>query len=196
MTENRTYTLLGDNLLQGKLVRFAALEDEDIAPLTKWMQSTELMRHLWGGAIYMQPESDVRDFFNGLKQQQAQRNAFLFTIRTLEKDELIGHLFLTRIDATNLDCQYGIAIDNPEFWGGGYGTDATAIILRFAFMELNRHRVSLRVYEYNQRAIRSYEKLGFQHEGRIREGLYRDGQRFDICMMGILRSEWTNTLSD
>jgi RimJ/RimL family protein N-acetyltransferase len=64
------------------------------------------------------------------------------------------------------------------------------IVLRYAFAELNLHRVSLGVFEYNPRAIRSYEKAGFQHEGRARKHLNHEGQRWDIFFMGILREEW------
>ena len=67
------------------------------------------------------------------------------------------------------------------------------VILRFAFTELNLHRVSLTVFDYNQRAIRSYEKAGFRMEGRQRGFLKREGQRWDLIYMGILRSEWEAT---
>ena len=64
------------------------------------------------------------------------------------------------------------------------------ILLRYAFTELNLWRVSLGVFEYNPRAIRSYEKVGFQHEGRSRKHLNHEGKRWDIFFMGILRDEW------
>ena len=64
------------------------------------------------------------------------------------------------------------------------------IILRYAFDELNLKRVTLNVFDYNPRAIRSYEKAGFKLEGRQREALHKDGQRYDILYMGILRDEW------
>jgi RimJ/RimL family protein N-acetyltransferase len=64
------------------------------------------------------------------------------------------------------------------------------VILRFAFDELNLYRISLNVFEYNQRAIRSYEKVGFVVEGREREFLRRAGRCWDMIFMGILREEW------
>jgi len=64
------------------------------------------------------------------------------------------------------------------------------ILLRYAFEELNLHRLSLSVFEYNSRAIRSYEKAGFVIEGRARQFLNRDGLRYDMIFMGILRDEW------
>lgn len=46
------------------------------------------------------------------------------------------------------------------------------------------------VFEYNPRAIRAYEKLGFQHEGRVRKYLNREGRRWDLVYMGITKEEW------
>jgi RimJ/RimL family protein N-acetyltransferase len=53
----------------------------------------------------------------------------------------------------------------------------------------------LDVIEYNNRALRAYEKAGFIVEGKIRSAIYRDGRYFDRIMMGILRSEWEEKFS-
>jgi RimJ/RimL family protein N-acetyltransferase len=84
----------------------------------------------------------------------------------------------------------GIGIGERAYWGKGYGTDAMKVALRFAFTEINLERVTLNVFEYNPRAIRSYEKAGFKHEGRMRGALLKDGRRWDMIYMGILREEW------
>ncbi len=84
----------------------------------------------------------------------------------------------------------GISIGEKEYWGKGYGTDAMRVVLRYAFTELNLHRVSLTVFEYNPRAIRSYEKAGFTLEGREREAVFRSGKRTDMIYMGVLREDW------
>jgi RimJ/RimL family protein N-acetyltransferase len=64
------------------------------------------------------------------------------------------------------------------------------LALDFAFKELNLHRIQLTVYSYNPRAIRMYEKLGFQLEGTYREFLLRDGQHYDMLLYGLLSHEW------
>ena len=69
-------------------------------------------------------------------------------------------------------------------------TDVMNVMLRYAFTEVNLKRVTLTVFEYNPRAIRSYEKAGFHHEGRLRGLLNREGKRYDELFMGILREEW------
>jgi len=64
------------------------------------------------------------------------------------------------------------------------------MILRYAFDELNLHKVQLTVFGYNERAAAVYRKVGFHQEGAMREFLRRDGQRYDMIMMGILEREW------
>lgn len=113
-----------------------------------------------------------------------------FMIRTLEDDRVIGDIGLDGILWNHGDAWVGIGIGEKDYWGKGYGTDAMRVILRYAFTELNLHRVSLTVFEYNPRAIRSYEKAGFVPEGREREAVFRSGKRWDMIFMGILREEW------
>ena len=116
---------------------------------------------------------------------------FEFSIRTLQDDLLIGDVGLDGVLWNHGDAFVGIGIGDREYWGKGYGTDAMRLILRYAFCELNLQRVSLNVFEYNPRAIRSYEKLGFIHEGRVArcaQARWTAGTTWYI--MGILRDEW------
>ena len=103
---------------------------------------------------------------------------------------MIGFIELDGFNWPAREVWVGIGIGDREFQGRGYGTDAMRLVLRFAFLELNLNRVSLTVFEYNQRGIRSYEKAGFKEEGREREALERDGKRWDMLFMGILREDW------
>jgi RimJ/RimL family protein N-acetyltransferase len=81
-------------------------------------------------------------------------------------------------------------IGDPANRGQGYGYEATQLALAFAFHELNLHRVTLTVFDYNQPSIALAEKLGFRREGVFREFLQRDGQRHNMILFGLLRHEW------
>ena len=116
--------------------------------------------------------------------------SYYFTIRTLDGDQLIGELGLDVVNWSGRDAFVGLGIGETNYWSKGYGTDAMNILLRFAFSEINLRRVTLTVFEYNPRAIRSYEKAGFQHEGRLRKVLNKECRRWDMLFMGILREEW------
>jgi RimJ/RimL family protein N-acetyltransferase len=123
--------------------------------------------------------------------QDDQTNMYWFAIRALEDDRLLGDADLSVINWGSRDAFAGIGIGERQFWGKGYGTDAMALLLRYAFTELNLRRVTLNVFEFNQRAIRSYEKVGFRIEGRQRQAMQREGRRWDLIYMGILWEEWT-----
>src|SRR5262249_47639304 len=105
-------------------------------------------------------------------------------------DALVGVTGLHQTDLRNRHASFGIVIGEKEAWGRGYGTEATALLVRHAFETLNLNRVWLHVFEDNERGIRAYEKVGFQKEGRLRQDTFREGRYWDTFVMGILREEW------
>lgn len=98
----------------------------------------------------------------------------------------VGDLALTEINPDNLSAAFRIALVEP---GKGYGTQAIRMVLARAFGELQLHRVSLEVYEYNERAIAVYRKCGFVEEGRMRDALRWDGRWYDALLMSVLSTD-------
>lgn len=181
-----------DNLFVGKLVRLAAPKAEDHEQMAKWTTNLEYAR------MYdMQPARPHGAEFWAEQDNDARKDeaAFDFRIRALEDDKLIG-IFGLWTAWTNQACWLAIAIGEPEYWGRGYGSDALRVGINYAFRELNMYKVSLAVFGYNTRAIRAYEKVGFQREATTRAMLYRDGQRYDMHYMGIVRPEWAARLNE
>ncbi len=80
-------------------------------------------------------------------------------------------------------------IGEPSFWSHGYGTEAMRVVLRYGFDVLGLNKISLDVLEYNTRALRTYERLGFQREGVHREDIYKDGRFVNVMRMSILARE-------
>lgn len=106
------------------------------------------------------------------------------------KDRLIGSCAFSQLDADNGSALFHITIGEKDQWGHGYGTEATRLMLAHAFTSMGLHRVSLAVFAFNERAIRSYEKVGFVVEGRARDAIYRDGRYWDEIDMSMLEAEW------
>lgn len=177
-------------LFTGKLVRLSALDPEEFSKaFALWGRDSEFNRLLHTNASGLQSSNSVKRWLE--KDMEDPSTSFhAFSIRTLAGDELVGGTDLEVVNWNGRNAFVGIFIGARENWGKGYGTDAMNILLRYAFTELNLWRVSLGVFEYNPRAIRSYEKVGFQHEGRARKHLNHEGKRWDIFFMGILRDEW------
>jgi len=101
----------------------------------------------------------------------------------------IGDLALTDIDKDNRSAAFRIALNGPEFFGMGYGTEATGLLLDYAFGAVGLHRVSLEVFDYNLRARRAYEKAGFVREGLQREALWWDGEWHDVVTMAVVETD-------
>ena len=177
-----------NSLLVGQLVRLVAYDSErDAAAVAGWSRDTEYHRLGDNDPAYPRSVKMAREWL----ERGSDRN-FGFAIRTLNDNQLIGDVGVWVESWTHGEGWTGIGIGERAYWGNGYGTEAMLLLLRFAFDELNLQRVSLGVYAYNPRAIRSYEKAGFQREGLIRGDCHRNGQRWDTVFMGILRHEWLN----
>jgi RimJ/RimL family protein N-acetyltransferase len=185
-----------NDLFRGRLVRLATEESQALAEaMSKWQRDSEFHRLLDTEPAMAISVKGTKDWIEKVLEKEDATFIF-FTIHTLDEDRLIGFVGLDTIRWNHGDAFVFLALGEREYWGKGYGTDAMRVILRYAFTELNLHRVSLDVFEYNPRAIRSYEKAGFRYEGRKRKSLSRDGQRADDVWMGILREEWIRLQED
>jgi RimJ/RimL family protein N-acetyltransferase len=179
-----------NDLLRRELIRLSADDPEVIAAkLFHWNQDTEWFRFLDTDPPRLFSEKKVKEF-QEKDLEKGNTNELYFHIRTLEDDVLIGFIGLFDLYKHHGDTLVAIALGERKYWDKGCGTDAMRVMLRYSFNELNLRRVGLIVFEYNPRAIRSYEKVGFIHEGRIRGAMLRDGKRWDFLYMGILREEW------
>lgn len=102
--------------------------------------------------------------------------------------DYLGEIVLNELDEDNASMNFRVAL-LPGLPGRGYGTEATAVLLDWAFGELGLHRITLDVYSFNPRALRSYEKAGFVVEGRQRHTLNWDGEWVDSILMAILATD-------
>ncbi len=179
---------MNENLLRGELVRLTHEEPEVIARLEmEWELNSEYCRlEDWDPARRWSSKSIQKN----IEKMYENPNDYSFSIRLLENDRVVGGIGLHGINWAQRESFVGIGLGQKEDWGKGYGTDAMRIILRYAFTELNLRRISLDVFEYNPRGVRSSEKAGVVIEGRQRGQVFREGRRWDDIYMGILREEW------
>lgn len=178
---------MNDSLFTGTLVRLAAQDPAaDAQTISNWRRDTIYTRWLEVDPVLPPQLKQTRE---RIERPHSER-FYPFAIRALADDKLIGFVILLRVNSHHRDAYVGIGIGESEYRSKGYGTDAMNLILRFAFQELNLHRVSLDAVATNARAIRSYEKCGFVHEGKTRGAEFRGGIRDDIVTMGVLRKEW------
>jgi RimJ/RimL family protein N-acetyltransferase len=176
------------SIIYGERVRLRAVERSDVEKFHTWINDPEVTEGL---ALYL-PMSmhDEEDWFAGLAKRPLQEKPLAIECRDGDGWKLIGNSGFFDIDHQSHSGEIGIMIGDKSCWNKGYGTEAMGLLLGHGFETLNLHRILLRVYASNPRAIRSYEKAGFTHEGRLREAVYQYGRYGDVLIMSVLRPEW------
>jgi len=124
--------------------------------------------------------------YNWLETKVKTGKVVQFIIVEEETDRGIGSVYIQDVDYNHKKAEYGIFIGEDNCSGKGYGTIAAKLMVQYAFEELKLHRVYLRVYEENKRAISSYEKAGFKQEALLRDDVYVNGVYRNVVLMGII----------
>jgi RimJ/RimL family protein N-acetyltransferase len=175
------------DLFRGPRVRLAAPSRADVPTLVRWHDDPELLR-LWdSSAARPKSEEALNAWLDGLLKD---KESVVLAIRPAGGDSLLGLIDFDGIEWTHGAAYVGIVIGDRCHWGQGYGTEAMGLALRYAFQELNLHRLSATVFDYNPRSIALFESAGFTREGVFREFVLRDGRRHDMLLFGLLRHEW------
>jgi RimJ/RimL family protein N-acetyltransferase len=145
-------------------------------------------------------EEEMRSYFNvyptsfsRMKERLAQFyrdfTHILLGVALKGEREIIGIAGLKDINLLNQSAEFYVKID-PSYQGRGYGTEATKLMLRYGFMELNLNRIQTQDMEENIGGWRADEKAGFKYEGSLREAILRFGKYHDVRVYSILRSEF------
>jgi len=103
---------------------------------------------------------------------------------------LLGWVTHYRYDPAQRTTWVGINLCESGFWGQGLGTEALCLWIDTLFSQLNLHRVGTETWSGNERMIRCALRCGFVEEGRFRETVEYEGQRWDSVKFGLLRREW------
>ena len=170
----------------GTKVSLSPLNKKNAAAFVPWVNDPEVICTLAIGTQTL----DVRAEEVFIEKTNASAHDEVFGIVVKATDQLIGSTGLDQIDFRNRRANFGIMIGEKSEWGKGYGTEATALVVQYAFAVLDLNRVQLFVYEYNPYAIRAYEKVGFQSEGLLRQDHFSAGRHWDTIVMAIVRDEW------
>ncbi|GAA1280830.1 acetyltransferase [Planotetraspora silvatica] len=114
------------------------------------------------------------------------RDRMVWVVLERSTCRIIGEAVLNDLDSANRWCNYRIWLAAR---GRGYGTEATRLVLDYAFEVVGLNRVELEVFDFNPRARRVYEKAGFRHEGTRRQALLMDGEWVDAHVMSVIAAD-------
>jgi RimJ/RimL family protein N-acetyltransferase len=174
-------------MLRGERVWLGAAEKEHVVDDGSWLNDAEIGHFL---GIKQPISRDASTRFAEEFLSQAGKTLFPFNISLLADDRRIGGCVLRDVDHENGSAEVAIFIFDRRLLGQGLGTDALNCLIDFGFGELRLERIYLQVFDYNERARRSYEKAGFQTDATLRHARFHRGVHHDVHLMSILRAEW------
>ncbi len=172
--------------LEGRLVVLRRHVPENLSAFRRWYSDPEIARL----ARYKEGPMRMDEVDRFFQVRAVGPGSLAMAIHLQGSDRLVGTCALSQMDGDNGSALFHITIGEKDAWGRGYGTEATRIMVAHAFETLGLHRISLSVFAFNERAIRSYASCGFTAEGRAREAIWRDGQWWDEVSMSLLEPEW------
>ncbi len=174
--------------LTGKLVRLRPIEASDLDRYYTWINDDEVIEYLEAAGLAFS-RAQEEEWLQRAMRQTAPPEISL-AIETIDEGRHVGSIALHDVQPFTTKATLGVMIGDKSHWSRGYGTDAILTLLRFAFYEMNLHRVALEVHEDNGRAIACYRKCGFVEEGRLRHDRFRRGEYRDTLVMGVLANEF------
>tara|TARA_B100000405_G_C16546183_1_gene360372 strand:- start:50 stop:607 length:558 start_codon:yes stop_codon:yes gene_type:complete len=178
--------------LKGKKISLRAFRQSDLEAYKTWLDNEEVTHFLEMGARPTR-ETDCEAFF---RMTETSEDAIVFAITEAESDTPVGTCGLYLIQWICRRAQLNILVGKPSVWDKGYGSEAVSLLLKYGFHKLNLNSIQLGVNADNTRAIKSYEKSGFVHEGLRRQMIFRNNCYYDVVEMSVLRSEYDELSSD
>ena len=154
--------------IKGKRVTIRDLQLEDVFEMRKWgYHDNPLLED------YNFPQMSDKEI--GLWYKMKANGIFnkYYGIRN-ENNELIGYMGIKGIKIIRREATLGIVLD-PNHINKGYGTEILDTFLHFYFTKMKMRKMILEVAEFNKRAYRVYEKIGFQPVGYYLDDFFNQG---------------------
>lgn len=166
----------------GSRIYLSPLNMEDAETYVKWLNDCNTTDGLGNSNIIISLEGEKEWIRKNSDQYQ-------FAIVRLEDDKLIGNCGFNEIQQIKQCAEIGLFIGEEENRNKGYGLEVLNLLLDYGFNYLNLNNIMLRVFSFNERAIKCYKNAGFKEIGRRREAYYLKGRFYDEVYMDILKKE-------
>ncbi|MCD4687420.1 MAG: GNAT family N-acetyltransferase [Anaerolineae bacterium] len=180
-------------MLEGLLVDLVPYGDRFKRNDHTWMNRESLF---WGsmGDRFFTTQAGVERRHQRHAEREGPRHEVIFGIQTKpdapEPCKPLGMFGINWMTPQHRLGMLGALIHEPEYWSGGYGTDALLLFVDYAFDFLDLHKLWLMTMGLNVRVLRQMEKVGFMLDARTRDATYVDGVGVDAVFFGLLREEW------
>jgi len=175
------------NKIDGDKIYLSPIDIDDASIYVKWLSNPNISDKLHSTKRVFN-ELNEKEFLN----KRLLNGDYIFSIIRKSDDKLIGTISLNEIDNVDRTATIGIFIGDSDNHNKGYGSDALRAILNYGFGVLNLNNIDLKVFDFNERAINCYKKVGFKEYGRRHKAYYVNNEYHDVISMEILKDDFYN----
>jgi RimJ/RimL family protein N-acetyltransferase len=171
----------GPVFIEGEDVSLRTIEEEDIPVLQEWITDRRIWRPT--GRSWPFNREQEREWF----EEVVCGDDSVELLISADADPL-GVVGLDSVDDESRRAELGYWVA-PEHQRQGYGTEAAALLVEHGFDQLGLHKITARVFAFNEPSRRVLERLGFVREGTHRDDVFVDGEFHDTYWYGLLAAE-------
>ncbi|HML36322.1 MAG TPA: UDP-4-amino-4,6-dideoxy-N-acetyl-beta-L-altrosamine N-acetyltransferase [Bacillota bacterium] len=165
------------------MIKLRKIKEQDLKLIMEWRMLPEVTRYM-----YTDPKLTIEEqklWYDEIKKSQID----LYWI--IEYDSIpIGVFSIRSIDKINQRCSWGYYIGASGFKGKGIATVLECNLYDYAFYSLGLNKVCCEVFEFNDKVINIHQKFGAEIEGILKEHIIKNGEKYDVVSMAILKGKW------
>ena len=173
------------NKIDGEKIYLSPVNIDDASIYVKWLSNPKISDNLHSTKRVFN-EVNEKEFLNN----RLLKGDYIFSIISKSDDKVIGTTSLNDIDNIDGTATVGIFIGDEDNHDKGYGSDALRALLNYGFGVLNLNNIELKVFDFNERAINCYRKVGFKEYGRRHKAYYINNKYHDVIYMEILKDDF------
>ena len=144
-------------------IRLELLEEDDYSKIVEWNQNKDAdFLFQWAGPGYIYPinEKQIAQRIE-TRAKKDEADTYIYKI-TDENNKMLGTIELDNLNKEKRTATVARFLIDENLRGRGLGKKALRLLVEKAFKNFDISEMDLRVLEFNTRAIRCYEKVGFE----------------------------------
>jgi RimJ/RimL family protein N-acetyltransferase len=175
-------------MIKGEKVGLRALERSDLELLKQWRNIPSFRKN-----FREVRELNLYNQETWLERTNKSPNDFMFMFERLEDGEAIGAGGLLYVNWINRAADYSFYIGYCEKYidDEGYAEDATILLLKYGFNNLNLNKIWMELYEFDLQKLTFFkEKFNFKVDGCLRDNCFEDGRYWDSYIISLTREDY------
>ena len=148
------------------------------------MNDPQVIKYLESGGDYT-----IFKLKSFLKDVEKKKILF-WAINIKKTNNHIGNIKIDPVHSNHGTCEYGIMMGDKLEWRKGYAKEASELVIKYCYDNLNLRKITLGVVEKNTSAIELYKKLNFTIEGRFINHVNYDGVLYNMIRMALFNKNY------